>query len=92
VAAAWAIHLHQQGLANLRACPTVEAGLPRASAVQAFGAPTHSSMNPAGTRLALFFRSPWFASKPIRAIVNVRDDVVMEVDCGDGRISTYEKY
>jgi hypothetical protein len=49
-------------------------------------------MNPAGTRLVLFFRSVLFAARPIRAVVNVRDDVVMEIDCGDGRLRIYDKY
>jgi len=42
--------------------------------------------------VTLTFTSPLLAEKPIRAVVNVRDDVVMEIDCGDGRIKTYDKY
>jgi hypothetical protein len=25
-------------------------------------------------------------------VVNVRDDVVMEIDCGNGHIATFDKY
>ena len=42
--------------------------------------------------MVLTFTGPTFAEKPIRAVVSVRDDVVMEIDCGDGRIKTYDKY
>jgi len=42
--------------------------------------------------VVLTFTSPLLDEKSIRAVVNVRDDVVMEIDCGDGRIKTYDKY
>lgn len=88
----WGAWSHQQGLANLEACGTVQPGGRRSVLIATFGAPQSRVVNPAGTRLVLFFRSPFFAERPIRAVVNIRDDVVMEVDCGDGRINTYDKY
>ena len=88
----WIFWTHQQGLANLQACGSIEPGGQRSSLIQTFGAPRTSKANLAGTRLVLSFTSPIFTDKPIRAVVNVRDDVVMEIDCGDGRIQTYDKY
>jgi len=92
LAGAWAWRTHQQGEANLRACGSLEPGGPRAELVQILGAPTTIKANQAKTRVTLTFTSPLLAEKPIRAVVNVRDDVVMEIDCGDGRIKTYDKY
>ena len=92
VAGAWAWRTHQQGEANLAACGGVEPGGSRADLIQILGAPTTIKANQAMTRVALTFTSPVLAEKPIRAVVNVRDDVVMEIDCGDGRIKTYDKY
>src|SRR5207244_13182706 len=83
---------HQQGEANLAACGGVEPGGSRAEIIQILGAPTTIKANQAMTRVALTFTSPVLAEKPIRAVVNVREDVVMEIDCGDGRITTYEEY
>jgi hypothetical protein len=88
----WVAWSHQQGLANLEACGTVQPGGRRTALIATFGTPRSRLVNPAGTRLVLSFRSPFFAERPIRAVVNVRDDVVMEIDCGDGRIKTYDKY
>ena len=88
----WFFRTHQQGQANLKTCGSLEPGGQRSELIQSLGAPRTTQANPAGTRLVLTFTSPLFADKPIRAVVNVRDDVVMEVDCGDGRIKTYDKY
>src|SRR5438309_5288732 len=92
IAGAWVYRLDRQGVANLRSCGEIEPGGPRSDLVQSLGAPNAREMNPAGTRLVLFFRSVLFAARPIRAVVNVRDDVVMEIDCGNGRLRTYDKY
>jgi len=92
MAGAWVWRTHQQGEANLAACGGVEPGGSRAEIIQILGAPTTIKANQAMTRVALTFTSPVLAEKPIRAVVNVRDDVVMEIDCGDGRIKTYDKY
>ena len=88
----WGGWTHRQGLANLRTCGTFEPGGPRSELINTFGSPISRPANPAGTRIVLSFVSPLFAERPIRAVVNVRDDVVMEIDCGDGRIRTYDKY
>jgi hypothetical protein len=92
MAGVWVYRLDRQGVANLRSCGEIEPGGRRSDLVQSLGAPNAREMNPAGTRLVLFFRSVLFAARPIRAVVNVRDDVVMEIDCGDGRLRTYDKY
>ena len=92
LAGAWAWRTHQQGEANLRACGSLEPGGPRAKIIQILGAPATIKANQAKTRVTLTFTSPLLAEKPIRAVVNVRDDVVMEIDCGDGCIKTYDKY
>jgi len=92
LAGAWAWRMHQQGEANLEACGGLEPGGPRAELIQILGAPATIQANQAKTRVVLTFTSPLLAEKPIRAVVNVRDDVVMEIDCGDGRIKTYDKY
>ena len=92
LAGAWIWRTHQQGEANLAACGGVEPGGPRAELVQILGAPTTIKANQAMTRVALTFTSPVLAEKPIRAVVNVHDVVVVEIDCGDGRIKTYDKY
>ena len=93
IAGGWILfHRDRQGVAHLRSCGEIEPGGHRAELVQALGAPTAREMNPARTRLVLFFPSRLFAPHPIRAVVNVRDDIVMEIDCGDGRIRTYDKY
>ncbi len=92
LAGAWLWRTHQQGEANLKACGSLEPGGQRADLVQILGAPTAIEANQAKTRVALTFPSPFLAEKPIRAVVSVRDDVVMEIDCGDGRIKTYDKY
>ena len=88
----WGVRAYQQGQANLNACGGIEPGGQRSDLIKTLGAPQATKANPARTRLVLSFTSPFFAEKPIRAVVNVRDDVVMEVDCGDGRIKTYDKY
>jgi len=88
----WGVRTHQQGQANLNACGGLEPGGQRSDLINTLGAPWNTTANPARTRLVLSFRSPLFAEKSIRAVVNVRDDVVMEIDCGDGRIKTYDKY
>ncbi len=92
LAGAWVWRTHQLGEANLNACGGLEAGGQRADLIQILGAPTTIKANQAKTRVALTFTSPLLAEKPIRAVVNVRDDVVMEIECGDGRIKTYDKY
>lgn len=92
LAGAWVWRTHQQGVVNLEACGGLEPGGQRADLVQILGAPTAITANLAKTRVALTFTSPLLAEKLIRAVVNVRDDVVMEIDCGDGRIKTYDKY
>jgi len=89
---AWMVHAYRQGADNLTLCGTLQPGGQRAELVRALGAPTGSTVNPAKTRLALRFASPLFAEKPIRAVVNVRDDVVVEIDCGNGRVVTSDKY
>ena len=88
----WVFRVHQQGMANLQACGITQPGGQRSELLKIFGAPRSREANAAGTRIALSFTSPFFAQRPIRAVVNVRDDVVMEIDCGDGRIQTYDKY
>lgn len=88
----WGVRTYQHGQANLNACGGLEPGGQRADLINTLGAPWDTAVNPARTRLVLSFVSPLFAEKPIRAVVNVRDDVVMEIDCGDGRIKTYDKY
>jgi len=88
----WGAATYRQGQANLNACGGIEPGGGRSELIGLLGAPRTATANPAGTRLVLSFVSPLFADKPIRAVVNVRDDVVMEIDCGDGRIKTYDKY
>jgi hypothetical protein len=92
VCGAGAFQLHRQGVANLRVCGSMLPEGTRDTLLRAFGTPTAHSINPAGTRLILFFRSPLFAAHPVRAVVNVRDDVVVEIDCGDGRIRTSDRY
>ena len=92
LAGAWVWRTHQQGEVNLKACGVLEPGGQRADLVRILGAPTTITANQAKTRVALTFTTPFLAEKPIRAVVNVRDDVVMEIDCGDGRIKTYDKY
>jgi len=92
LASTWAWRTHRQGEVNFDACGALEPGGPRADLLQVLGAPVAIKTNPAKTRVTLTFTSPLLAEKPIRAVVNVRDDVVMEIDCGDGRIKTYDKY
>lgn len=86
------LRTYQQGQANLSMCGGIEPGGRRSDLISALGAPQATTANPTRTRLVLSFTSPLFAEKPIRAVVNVRDDVVMEIDCGDGRIKTFDKY
>lgn len=88
----WGVRASQQGQANLSACGGLEPGGQRSDLIKTLGAPQSTMANPARTRLVLSFTSPFLSEKPIRAVVNVRDDVVMEIDCGDGRIKTYDKY
>ena len=88
----WIVQTHRQGQANLKACGSIEPGGKRSDLIRVLGAPRSTKANPAKTRLVLTFPGSLFPKKPIRAVVNVRDDVVMEVDCGDGRIKTYDKY
>ena len=88
----WGVRTYQQGQANLSACGGIEPGGQRSDLIKTLGAPQSTTANPARTRLVLAFTSPFLSEKPIRAVVNVRDDVVMEIDCGDGRIKTYDKY
>jgi hypothetical protein len=90
--AVWGYQLYQQGRANLRACGSYQPGSQRSELIKTFGSPTSREANPAGTRIVLTFTGPLFAERPIRAVVNVRDDVVMEIDCGDGRVHTHDKY
>lgn len=92
IAGIWGFQTYRQGQANLRVCGGIEPGGQRSDLIKTLGVPTTTKANPAGTRLVLSFASPFFAEKPIRAVVNIRDDVVMEIDCGDGRIKTYDKY
>jgi hypothetical protein len=92
VSGAWVFEAHRQGLANLRLCGSMKPGGARDALLRAFGTPKAHSMNPAGTRLVLLFPSPLSAAHPIRAVVNVRDDLVVEIDCGDGRIRTTDQY
>lgn len=91
-AAIWGVSVYRQGQANLRACGELEPGGQRSDLIQVLGVPWSTKANPAKTRLALTFPGSLFPVKPVRAVVNVRDDVVMEVDCGDGRIKTYDRY
>ena len=91
-AAIWGVSVYRQGQVNLRACSDLEPGGQRSDLIQVLGVPWSTKANPAKTRLVLTFTSPLFADRPIRAVVNVRDDVVMEIDCSDGRIKTYDKY
>jgi len=86
------LRTYQQGQANLSTCGGIEPGGQRSDLINALGTPQATKANPARTRLVLSFASPLFTQKPIRAVVNVRDDVVMEIDCGDGRIKTFDKY
>ena len=88
----WGVRTYQQGEANLAVCGGMEPGGQRSALITSLGIPQNTKANPARTRLVLSFTSPLFADKSIRAVVNVRDDVVMEIDCGDGRIKTYDKY
>jgi hypothetical protein len=92
IAGVWVFRLHLQGQANLRSCGEIQVGGGRAELVQALGSPIARELNPARTRLVLVFGGPLFGSRSIRAVVNVRDDVVVEIDCGDGQIQTYDKY
>jgi hypothetical protein len=92
MAGVWVFRLDRQGQANLRSCREIQPGGGRADLVQTLGSPIASELNPARTRLVLFFGGPVFGSRSIRAVVNVRDDVVMEIDCGNGQIRTYDKY
>jgi hypothetical protein len=92
IAGAWVLRGHQEGQRHLQSCGGIEPGGKRSELIQILGSPKGRQVNPAGTRLVLVFQSPLFAPHPIRAVVNVRDDVVMEIDCGDGRIRTYDKY
>src|ERR671931_427694 len=75
--------LQHEGNVHAKACGHLEAGGTRTELFAILGSPTSKVMNPTGTRLTLQFRSPLFASHPIAAVINVRDDVVMEIDCGD---------
>jgi hypothetical protein len=88
----WVYQAYQQGHVNSRACERYEPGGTRSELIKTFGSPKSREANPAGTRIVLIFSGPLFAQRPIRAVVNVRDDVVMEIDCGDGRVKTYDKY
>jgi len=92
VAGALSWHTHQQGQANRTLCGEIEPGGRRADLITTLGTPQNTQANPSRTRLVLVFTSPLFTEKPIQAVVNVRDDVVMEIDCGDGRIKTFDKY
>jgi hypothetical protein len=92
IAGAWMFRLNREGAANLRSCGGLEPGGHRSDLMRTLGSPKDLKMNPARTRLVLFYQSPLFATRPIQVLVNVRDDVVMEIDCGDGRIRTYDKY
>src|SRR5881296_4216761 len=92
LAGTWAWRTHRQGEVNFDACGALDPGGPRADIIQVLGAPVAIKTNQAKTRVTLTFTSPLLAEKPIRAVVNVRDDVVMEIDCGDGCIKTYDKY
>jgi hypothetical protein len=91
-AAIWGVSLYRQGQANLSACGDLEPGGQRSDLIRVLGVPWSTKANPAKTRLVLTFPGSLFPMKPVRAVMNVRDDVVMEVDCGDGRIKTYDKY
>ena len=86
------VHIYRQGQANLSVCGGVEPGGQRSDLIKTLGTPWSIKANPAGTRLVLIFPGSLFPVQRIRAVVNVRDDVVMEIDCGDGRIKTYDKY
>ena len=88
----WILLLHRQGQANLRTCGEMQPGGTRTELVQKLGLPRARELNPAGSRLVLFFRGSVFGSRSIRAVVNVRDDVVMEIDCGNGQVRIYDKY
>lgn len=88
----WTYQAFQQGRVNLKACGRYQPGGQRPELIKTFGSPKSREANAAGTRIVLTFTGPLFAQRPIRAVVNVRDDVVMEIDCGDGRVQTYDKY
>jgi len=90
--AIWGVSVYRQGQANLRACGDLEPGGQRSDLIQVLGVPWSTKANPAKTRLILTFPGSLLPVKPLHAVVNVRDDVVMEVDCGDGRIKTHDKY
>src|SRR5438093_13379688 len=91
LAGAWVWRTHQQGEVNLKVCGVLEPGGQRADLVRILGAPTTITANQAKTRVALTFTTPLLAEKPSRADVNVRDEVVMEIDRSDGRVKTYDK-
>jgi len=88
----WGTHIYRLGQANLSVCGGIEPGGQRADLITTLSTPWSTKANPSRTRLVLIFPGALFPMKPIRAVVNVRDDVVMEIDCGDGRIKTYDKY
>jgi hypothetical protein len=88
----WALWVEKQGQANLNACRTIEPGGRRIDLIGVLGTPTTGILNPTGKRLVLMFQTPLGATHPIRAVINVRDDVVMEIDCGDGRIRIFDQY
>jgi hypothetical protein len=92
VVGVWVFRLDRQGHANLRTCSKIQPGGGRAELVHTLGSPIASELNPARTRLVLLFGGPVFGSRSIRAVVNVRDDLVVEIDCGNGHIRTYDKY
>ncbi len=92
IAGVLVLRTHQHGQANRSLCGEIEPGGRRSDLIIALGAPRATKANPARTRLVLSFTSPLFTAQPIRAVVNVRDDVVMEIDCGDGRVKTFDKY
>jgi hypothetical protein len=92
LAGLWVFWIHREGLANVRVCGSTEPGGSRSALVLTLGSPTTRQVNPTATRLTLFFRGPLYAAHPIRAVVNVRDDRVVEIDCGDGRVKIYDKY
>ena len=92
ISAIWSVRIYRQGQANLSLCGSIEPGAQRSDLIRTLGTPWRTKANPAGTRLVLIFPGALFPVKPIRAVVSVRDDVVMEIDCGDGRIKTYDKY
>lgn len=89
---AWGYQSYQQGRSNVHACGSYQPGGPRSDLIKTFGSPQSREANAAGTRIVLIFAGSLFGERPIRAVVNVRDDVVMEIDCGDGLVHTYDKY